>query len=218
MVWVWIGRILLGLLLLLAVLLLIPLKIQVEIGLEEQRATLRYLFLRFPVYPFKGAEEAEQAEEDEVRAAKGKGKKKGKGGKKTPLSQQLGLVMDILRSTLSGLRFLTRHIHLRRFDLWLRVGDDEPHETAVLYGQVGGIVHACLGLVANTFDCRFDRVQVEPNFSEPEFFLDLSFQIVALPIILLITAGIVAVKLLQNRSVKAPDKPGAKEDKGGAHK
>ena len=123
MVWVWIGRILLGLLLLLAVLLLIPLKIQVEIGLEEQRATLRYLFLRFPVYPFKGAEEAEQAEADEVRAAKGKGKKKGKGGKKTPLSQQLGLVMDILRSTLSGLRFLTRHIHLRRFDLRLRVGD-----------------------------------------------------------------------------------------------
>ena len=84
MVWVWIGRILLGLLLLLAVLLLIPLKIQVEIGLEEQRATLRYLFLHFPVYPFKDAEEAEQAEEDEVRAAKGKGKK-GKCGKKTPL-------------------------------------------------------------------------------------------------------------------------------------
>ena len=204
------GYVLLGLLILLVAALLIPLQVRVQADPDSQRVELHYLFLRFPLYPGKEAKEAEELEEDELAAAAGKkGGRGGDGGKK---KMDLGFILDMLGSTLHGLRFLTRHIHLRRVELYARVGAEEPDRTAVLYGQINAVLWPVLGLVSSVFYTRYRRVELEPDFAEEGFFFKVGFRLWALPVILLVTAAVVAVRLLKNMRQRRQAAPEIKRE------
>lgn len=175
-----------GLILLVLLLTLIPLRAQLEFH-GGFALTARYLFLRIPLLPGEddGQEAGEQAVEEKPRDAGKPGvfervkaslKREGLGG----FMQALGELTGLLGQASAG---MLKRLKLRRFDLYLCVpGAGDAAAGAQLYGKAAGGVYTACGVLFTLLPCRRKGVTVDLDYGRSESRVDFSAELSIRPI------------------------------------
>ena len=168
--------ILLGIALLVAGLLLAPVRLDVTFR-DSFSAKVRYLFLTFPLTGKQEEPSAASPTREEKAPASQGGllrklramlRREGLGGFLRSLEELARAVKDAGRNALGKAR-------LRRFDAYVRVaGAEDAAAAAVLYGQVCGVVYTASGVLLGMFPCRKARVSVDLDYGAAEHFVDFS--------------------------------------------
>ena len=157
--------ILLGLLALVLVLLLLPIRVLAVYVGGACRVWIRYLWLQIPLYPRppKGKKQG-QKKKREKTPPPAEGEKK---QKKVPLSQTVEIILLAIRSALRPLEKLAGRI---RFSVWLEliISQEEAMDTALGYGRAHWTVSAAFAALSNFFRIRLRRVWIRPDFLRQE--------------------------------------------------
>lgn len=161
---IWVLGILGGLLLVLA----IPVRVIVLWRTKSvPRVTLRWLFLKYEVFP-----QQEKPEKAKRKKTVQKPRKKKPPKKKTPIaetpedfSKQLGLVVDLLAAAKGALGFFIRHFRFYRIRLDMIVAKEDAASTAIAYGRVNAAVYGAYAAAKNAFNLGTPEIAIRPNFT-----------------------------------------------------
>lgn len=152
-------------LLLAAALLWAPVRLEVRFR-EEFSATVKYLFLSFPLTEEPPPEPVKEAAPGGKPAEAGLGKKLKAMLRREGVKGFLQSLQDLAREVKNASRKLLKHVKLKRFDLYVQVGGKEDAaQGAVLYGQVCGVVYTACGLVFGALPCRKKSVTVDLDYN-----------------------------------------------------
>lgn len=160
MVW----KVLLGLALLLAFLLFVPLRVQVLFRQGEVTARLRVLFLNVPLFPTpSGKEKAGRPKPAQGRPETEK-KEKSKRNTLEFILDILRLVNDLLPHAGRGLGHILRRVTLSRCRVSVTVAQEDAADTALRYGQVNAAFYSVYALLCSTIRVREFRLSVTPDY------------------------------------------------------
>lgn len=84
--------------------------------------------------------------------------------KPSNLSEALELVNDALASLSPPMRFLFRHLYLRRLNVAMTIGSGDAAKTAILYGAVSGAVFQLLGQLQCLISVKAEAVRIRADF------------------------------------------------------
>ena len=168
------GKILLGsLILLLMVLmffLLLPVSVRVSYEDKQLRVWLRYASWRTKLFP---AEKQEEKKEKQT-TKKPKKEKAPKTQKETqpktkPNFQQISYSLDVLPGVLiRALRRTARRIRITPLKVHILIAQSDPADTAILYGKLSGVLNASLPLVHRAVRITEQDIQLFPDFTREE--------------------------------------------------
>lgn len=132
---------------------------------QEFSFQIRYLFLRFRLYPQPIKQQHAGKEAEEPAAEEKKGLKK---LKETLQEKGLSGFLEILRETAAlasdtMAKFLP-HLVISRFSLLIAVAGEDAASTALNYGHVCAAVFPLLGILFANIRCRKHYVRIEPDF------------------------------------------------------
>ena len=150
-----------GVLLVSAFLLCCPVSVEAEFE-EEFSARVRYLFVRYRIYP--RPEKPEKKEPKEAPPAEKKPSKLRELLRKRGLSGFLELAREFSRIALGGAKKLLSHTVVDRLALDLAVGGDDAAAGALNYGRAGAAVSTARGALLSAAKCKKPRVEVAPDF------------------------------------------------------
>lgn len=199
MVFLWI---LIGVIALLVLLLVTPLRIFLLYSGGELNYRVKYGLI--PIFA-SDKPEKERKKPKKAEKASESGEKKKKSGAAGALMQMLGLpqlrsaasaknavkedgLLETVRAVLSALRSLLGRIGrllkkgvFRRFDLTIRVADEDPAEAAFKYGQICAAAYPLLHLLENTLRFRRRKVEIlcddDLSQTEVEFSAQLNYRL-----------------------------------------
>lgn len=196
-----------GIVLVLALLLASPVTVKVLYE-DEWAVTVRYLFLRFRVFPPK-EQSSEKKKKDAEKESEKDEKKQGireilKG--KDP-GTVLNLLVEASKLAVSVLKRFCSHVTIREFDLLLVIASEDAAETAVQYANVCAVGYPAAGILMQACRCRRFGISIVPEFQESKPRACLRFR-AGIPLFFLIqetvSAAIRAAKLWQR--FRASDK------------
>jgi len=126
----------------------------------EFTLTARYLFLKFPLSLEKKGEAPPKVQ------PKGKGKPKEKPAKeKTPLSESIRLVWDLIQASAQDLGILLSKLRLYDFTLRLSLAAEDAAQTGIRYGQACAYAYSGLALAQGLVKMRrVGKIQLTPDF------------------------------------------------------
>lgn len=159
--------IVLGVLLLLAALLSLPLYFIFSYE-ESFSVRLRYLFLTFPLYPSRKKAEQQQKQEES-------GKKSAEEEKKSPVQdiiKQEGLngFLDILKHLSSiavdAAKQILRHVMIKEFRLYLTVAGEDAADTALRFGGTCAAVYPAVGAIFSRVRYKKHTIEIVPDFTD----------------------------------------------------
>ncbi len=164
-------------LLLLAVLLLAPIKLEVNFR-EGFTARVSYLFLRFPITA-EGDEgeppEGTEPQENPSSSSGDLGKKLKKLLRREGLKGFLRSLKELAQTVGTVSAKLLKKVKLKRFDLYVCLGGKEDAAAgAVLYGQVCGVVYTACGTLFGIFPCRKKSVTVDLDYNSQDYRIEFS--------------------------------------------
>ena len=157
MVW----KVLLGLALLLALLLVYPLRLELRYHEEGFSARLRVLFLfvrLFPRPPKKAAPAA--AEKTAAPAPEAPPRRHSL----EAVLDTLRLINDLLPQAGMGLGYILRHTTLSRCRIRVTAAREDAADTALRCGQVNAAFYSAYALAANVIRVKEFRLQVTPDY------------------------------------------------------
>lgn len=180
--------VLVGLLALILLLTLIPVRAQLRFR-GEFALTVKYLFLSIPLLPGEPKEEAEEPKEEEkpeepnksggVDKIKAALKREGLGG----FLQSLGELIKLLGQASAG---ILKRLKLKRFDLYLCVaGAGDSAAGAVLYGKVAAGVYSACGVLFGLMPCKKRGVTVDLDYGLAENLVDFEAELSIRPFFVL---------------------------------
>ena len=184
---VWIGRILLGLLAVLLLLLCMPVRVELLAQPEDpMRCLVCWLFLKIDLLKLKKdktpKKKEAQSEKKDKEEQKKKTKKKKPAKRKMPLSDLLQIIWELLGASGRGLRLLGRWLKVYRLRLKLVVARGDAAETALAYGRVNAAVYGAYASLGNVLKlCRPDFT-ITPDFTGTQDQLELDIRLRLLPI------------------------------------
>ncbi len=196
-----------GIVLVLALLLASPVTVKVLYE-NEWAVTVRYLFLRFRVFPPKEKPSGKK-EKPHTEKKKDTGKKSQKDEKKQGIREILkgkdpGTVLNLLveasKLAASVLKRFFSHVTIREFDLLLEIASEDAAETAVQYANACAVGYPAAGVLMQVCRCRRFGISIVPEFQQNKPRACLRFR-ARIPLFFLlweaVSAAIRAAKLWQ---------------------
>ncbi len=189
--------ILLGILAVIGLLLLMPVKLKVKYH-EELKCILQIAFVKYTAYPQKPkkkkqktAKNTEKKPEQQKKAKKSKGK---------GISWLLNVIKRVANLANGALKDFFGHIIVKKLLLSVSVAGSDAADTAIKYGNCCSVVYPAISTLIGTVKCRSYGVDIAPNFeenakSELEFELEAK-TIVLWLLMLVIKHGYKGVRLL----------------------
>lgn len=172
------------LLLLIFIALVIPLR--ADIGYSEELVlTVKYLFLKFKLFPSENVDNKEEKSEKETD---GQSVEKKTPGKLQSAIRAKGfrgfmeLVSELLKLSGTTAVKLLKRLHMSRFDLYVMTGGEDAAEAAVLYGRTCAVIYPAAELLLNAVKCRKTGVTVDLDYSVKEPYVRLESSVYILPI------------------------------------
>lgn len=150
-----------GMLLLFASLFCCPVSVEAEFE-EEFSARVRYLFVRYQIYP--RPEKPEKKKPEKAPPPEKKPSRLRKLLRKRGVSGFLELAREFSRIALGGAKKLLSHTVVDRLRLDLTVGGDDAAAVALNYGRACAAVSTALGALLSAAKCRKPHVEVAPDF------------------------------------------------------
>lgn len=156
--------ILLGLILLIFIALLIPVRFQIKYE-DSPSFIIKYLFLSYDLNEPEELESVEGEAEDEAEQVGGRFKKM---FEKTGLSGFLSLIKEILSFISDAGRFIYSKLKIRYFDLDICIGGEDAAEIALTYGGVSAAVCSFYGVLFNSKSCKKKKAAVNVDFKRKD--------------------------------------------------
>lgn len=182
-----------GILLLLAFLLLAPVQLEVRFQ-KDFSATVKYLFLRFPLTEEQAQElpkEPSVKEEQDKAASQGLGKKLKAMLRREGLRGFLRSLEELVQDVKNASRKLLMRVRLKRFDLYVCLGGKEDAaQAAVLYGQVCGVVYTACGTLFGLFPCKKKTVTVDLDYNRQDHRVEF-FGLASVGMLFLLKEGLI---------------------------
>lgn len=214
-----------GLLLLLAFLLVMPIGVRLSCWNGHWNAQVQYIFIRYGVSPELLARRAEKTAKREVKkkrpAKKPKEKKpeEEEAKKEGPLAS-LGALQELWRSSRKRLAVLRRHVVIDRLQVAVEAGGEDAHKTALLYARLAAAAAVALEILGELFELKKPRVSILPDFCRPGIRYDVSLRVRVRPFILLLAGThllIVYLRLIKPKYQNAKIKGGSQHEPATSH-
>lgn len=131
------------------------------------RVTLRWLFLKYEVFPQPEKPPKTKRKKKPAKPRKKKPPKKKPPTAETPedFSKQLGIVVDLLVAAKGALGFLIRRFRFYRIRLDMIVAREDAASTAIAYGRVNAAVYGAYAAAKNAFNLGTPEISIRPNFT-----------------------------------------------------
>ena len=180
MLWLYI---LLGIVLLIALVMFIPITLRASYK-EEFWCAVYIGFVKLQLVPAKPKKE----------------KKKKKAKQQYGIEWLLNLIKKVAELAVSALQDFFSHILVKKLSLSISVAGDDAADTAIKYGKYCAVVYPAVGTIVRVVKCKGYGVDINPNFSEKaetEINFDFAARIFAFRLIgLAVKHGIKGIKLL----------------------
>lgn len=201
-----------GVMALLLFLLCWPVAVDVSVKADKPGAVVRYLFFRRNLLPDIPA--GEKASPPKTRRKKKPREKDGEKleKEKRSLTELLPLVWDMLKGSRGGLRTLRRHLVFSRVEIYICVGGEDAHRTALRYTHLCMAVVAALDVIGMLFVLRRPKVGVAPDFTKASTRYELGARVSIRPLFALgaalrVAAGLAFALLRDRKRPRPPTKP-----------
>lgn len=198
MLWLYI---LLGILLVLFLLLLMPVKLKATYN-EDFRCVLKIGFVKFSLYPPKPKKKKKKKPKKADEEQKSEETKKESFIKEKGISWLFDLIKKIADLAVGALKDFFRHIIVKKLLLSISIAGSDAADTAVKYGYYCSAVYPAFGIIVGAVKCKKYGVDISPNFEEKAksaVNMELEARIKILWLLaLVIKHGIKGLKLLIN--------------------
>lgn len=198
MLWLYI---LLGILLVLFLLLLMPVKLKATYN-EDFRCVLKIGFVKFSLYPPKPKKKKKKKLKKADEEQKSEETKKESFIKEKGISWLFDLIKKIADLAVGALKDFFRHIIVKKLLLSISIAGSDAADTAVKYGYCCSAVYPAFGIIVGAVKCKKYGVDISPNFEEKAksaVNMELEARIKILWLLaLVIKHGIKGLKLLIN--------------------
>lgn len=172
---------------------------------ETLQAELRYLFLRFPLYPQPPKKKKKKDKKKEDKPKEGDKTKEEKSKKESILQkfykqQGVSAIIELLRAALNALGGLFgrlwRTIVIHDLYINMDIAGNDAAECAIRYGRVCEIVFPLLGQICTKMRVRRYNAHIEPDFLAKKSKATLYCKLSVKPISITNALVILAVQLL----------------------
>ena len=161
MLWLYI---LLGILLVIFLLLLMPVKLKASYN-ENFRCSLKIGFVKIQLYPQKPKEKKKKSEKTEEKP-ENEEKKKESLIKEKGISWLFDLIKKIADLAVGALKDFFRHIIVKKLMLSINIAGKDAADTAVKYGYCCSAVYPAFGIIVGAVKCKNYGVDISPDFEE----------------------------------------------------
>ena len=161
MLWLYI---LLGILLVIFLLLLMPVKLKASYN-ENFRCSLKIGFVKIQLYPQKPKEKKKKSEKTEEKP-ENEEKKKESLIKEKGISWLFDLIKKIADLAVGALKDFFRHIIVKKLLLSISIAGSDAADTAVKYGYCCSAVYPAFGIIVGAVKCKNYGVDISPDFEE----------------------------------------------------
>lgn len=162
MLWLYI---LLGILLVLFLLLLMPVKLKATYN-EDFRCVLKIGFVKFSLYPPKPKKKKKKKLKKADEEQKSEETKKESFIKEKGISWLFDLIKKIADLAVGALKDFFRHIIVKKLLLSISIAGSDAADTAVKYGYCCSAVYPAFGIIVGAVKCKKYGVDISPNFEE----------------------------------------------------
>ncbi len=162
MLWLYI---LLGILLVLFLLLLMPVKLKATYN-EDFRCVLKIGFVKFSLYPPKPKKKKKKKLKKADEEQKSEETKKESFIKEKGISWLIDLIKKIADLAVGALKDFFRHIIVKKLLLSISIAGSDAADTAVKYGYCCSAVYPAFGIIVGAVKCKKYGVDISPNFEE----------------------------------------------------
>ena len=161
MLWLYI---LLGILLVVFLLLLMPVKLKASYN-EDFRCSLKIGFIKIQLYPQKPKKKKKPPKKDDEKS-KHEEKKKESLIKEKGISWLFDLIKKIADLAVGALKDFFRHIIVKKLLLSISIAGSDAADTAVKYGYCCSAVYPAFGIIVGAVKCKKYGVDISPDFEE----------------------------------------------------
>lgn len=183
-------KIFLAILLITALLLIIPVRVEF-FSSPEMTVRLKYIFFKKQLFPVLKKEKKQSGK-------KVKKKKQDKKRKGFPLSlkEMLPLLSKAYSRLLPPIKKLLRRTTIAKFRLKIAVAGDDVAETAIKFGKTNAVVTNIVALADKIFTLRVREIDIIPSFESFESSFDCHGEVRLTPLAAIAAAVSLAVNLL----------------------
>ena len=161
MLWLYI---LLGILLVIFLLLLTPVKLKASYN-EDFRCILKIGFVKFSLYPPKPKKKKKKPKKADEEQ-KSEETKKESLIKEKGISWLFDLIKKIADLAVGALKDFFRHIIVKKLLLSISIAGSDAADTAVKYGYCCSAVYPAFGIIVGAVNCKKYGVDISPDFEE----------------------------------------------------
>lgn len=162
MLWLYI---LLGILLVIFLLLLMPVKLKASYN-EDFRCSLKIGFVKIQLYPQKPKKKKKKKKPKKADEEQKVEKKKESLVKQKGISWLFDLIKKIADLAVGALKDFFRHIIVKKLMLSINIAGKDAADTAVKYGYCCSAVYPAFGIIVGAVKCKSYGVDISPNFEE----------------------------------------------------
>lgn len=162
MLWLYI---LLGILLVIFLLLLMPVKLKASYN-EDFRCSLKIGFVKIQLYPQKPKKKKKKKKQKKADEEQKGEKKKENLIKEKGISWLFDLIKKIADLAVGALKDFFRHIIVKKLMLSINIAGKDAADTAVKYGYCCSAVYPAFGIIVGAVKCKSYGVDISPNFEE----------------------------------------------------
>lgn len=162
-------KIILGILLFIALLLLIPIRIEIDFTSDKGYIYLKYLFFKYKVLP-KPEKKKKKKKKVSKKEEKKKEPKKGISIKeiikKQGLSGFIDIVKEVAKLAVGELKVLFNHMVISNLYVNIKVVGSDAAKAAMNYGYCCTAVYPALAIIIENTKCKKNTIIIKPDFDE----------------------------------------------------
>jgi hypothetical protein len=191
--------ILLGVILLISLIMLLPIKLFVNYS-KEIKCYLSVWFVKFQLYPSKPKKSKKKKKVKSEKVEEKSKDKKEKTKKKKELRSIVDIIKQVAKLATGVLKDFFCHIIIKNMMLSIKVVGNDAADTAVKYGYYCSAVYPAVGAIVRVVNCEKYGIDIYPDFdenAESEITFELEAKVTFFwLVVLVIRHGIRGIKLL----------------------
>lgn len=197
--------IILGILAFIILLLMIPLKIDLEYD-DEVRLKVGYLFLKYTILPQQAKKEKPKKKKKAAEKKKEEKKKEPEKKQKNPILEYadkhgldglLELVKAIAKIVVDVLKSMAKHLVIKKLVIRAIIAGEDSADTALKYGYACSVIYPALSIIDRNTRLKYHSEDISAGFLCEKTMAELEFTAIIKPLWLLVIAVPAAFKLIK---------------------
>lgn len=160
-------------------------EIDIRLGIFGLRFRWDKLFHEREQKPKRRKKKPKKQKSSEEKPAPKKTKKK--------LTDQIHMVLEIVKSVIAPTKYMLRHVRVTRICAKVTIGEEDADETAMTYAAVSTAVYDTLALLKTLIRVKVKQIDIRPDFVTGEWEYEISGKVkIRLFIILFGAVGMIS--------------------------